>query len=70
MEYGNSRRVKLTCDLTKYDSRLTVGQEGKTIPHTKLSIWGSQDRFVAVDFDCGAKLDILLSGLDILENNK
>lgn len=61
---GNSKEVTLNTDLTKYDSRLTKGQVGKTIPNLKLSMWGSMDTFVAVKFDCGAKMDIAISSLD------
>jgi hypothetical protein len=61
---GSPKRVKLNVDLTRYDSRLTKGQEGITIPNTKLSMWGSQDTFVAVKFDCGATLDIVINSLE------
>ena len=60
-------RVKLTCDLTRYDRRLTEGQEGMTIPSYKCSEWGSMESFVAVRFDCGATLDILWKSLEILD---
>lgn len=52
---GEPHRVKLIVDLTRYDKRLTEGQLGTTMPGVKLSIWGSEDRFVAVRFDCGAE---------------
>ena len=61
---GSPKRVKLKTDLTKYDNRLTIGQKGSTIPDVKLSHWGSMDNFVAVNFDCGAKLDIALNSLE------
>lgn len=61
---GKSKKVKLKVDLTKYDNRLTVGQEGMSIPNKKFSMWGSQDRFVAVKFDCGAALDVLINSLE------
>jgi hypothetical protein len=61
---GSSKEVILNCDLTRYDNRLTKGQKGKTIPDFKCGIWGTQDRFVAVKFDCGATMDILISSLD------
>ena len=64
---GKPIRVKLIEDLTRYDLRCKVGELGWTIPDTKLSIWGSYDRFVAVRFDNGAKLDVLWKGLEELE---
>lgn len=66
---GEPKRVKLKVDLTKYDNRCKVGEKGWTIPNVKLSIWGSQDRFVAVKFDNGAKLDILWKGLEEIKEN-
>jgi len=65
---GEPIRVKLTEDLTKYDRRCKVGELGWTIPMTKLSVWGSLDRFVAVRFDNGAELDVLWKGLEELES--
>ena len=61
---GEPKRVKLNTDLTKYHSKLIVGQEGVTIPNVKLSMWGSMDTFIAVKFDCGAKMDIAIKSLD------
>lgn len=61
---GSPKKVKLKVDLTKYDNRLNVGQEGMTIPNCKLSSWGSYDTFVAVKFECGAKLDIAINSLE------
>lgn len=61
---GSPKKVTLKKDLTKYDSRLTVGQEGVTIPNVKIGMWGSYDHFVAVNFDCGAKMDIAINSLD------
>jgi hypothetical protein len=63
------RRVKLTDDLTKYGEGLIVGLEGWTIPNVKLSIWGTEDRFVAVEFDNKVKLDVALSSLDFVSSN-
>ncbi len=60
---GEPQRVKLKVDLTKYDERCKEGELGWTIPNVKLSMWGSQDRFVAVRFDNGARLDVLNSCL-------
>lgn len=64
---GKPIRVKLKVDLTRYDNRCKVDSLGYTIPDLKLSIWGSQDRFVAVRFDSGAQLDVLWSGLKIVD---
>lgn len=61
---GEAKKVTLNTDLTKYDSRLTNGQVGKTIPNVKLSEWGSMDHFVAVQFECGSRMDIAISSLD------
>jgi len=66
---GNPIRVKLKVDLTRYDSRCKIGSYGYTIPNLKLSIWGSQDRFVAVKFDNGAKLDVLWESLERIDKN-
>lgn len=66
---GKSLRVKLKVDLTKYDNRCKVGSLGYTIPDIKLSIWGSQDRFVAVKFDNGAQLDVLWNSLETINEN-
>jgi len=62
---GKPVRVKLLDDLTRYDPRLKVGEMGWTIPYAKLSEWGYQDRFVAVKFDNGARLDVLYEGLEL-----
>ena len=62
-------RVKLKVDLTKYDNRCKVGSIGYTIPDIKLSMWGDQDRFVAVRFDNGAQLDVLWDSLEIINEN-
>jgi len=61
---GRPLAVKLTADLTKYDSRCKIGSKGITIPDSKLSIWGSSDRFVAVNFDNGARMDVLWGSLE------
>ena len=66
---GKPLRVKLKTDLTKYDNRCKIGSLGYTIPDIKLSIWGSQDRFVAVKFDNGAKLDVLIDSLEIINED-
>jgi hypothetical protein len=56
-------RVRLTANLTRYDSRLTGGQEGDTTGS------GSHlgDRFTFVLFDCGAKLDVLWESVEIID---
>ncbi len=66
MELGYARRVKLRVDLTKYDSRCKVNEEGITLPDVKLSMYGSFDNFVAVKFDNGARLDVALNSLTVL----
>ncbi|HKF26289.1 MAG TPA: hypothetical protein VKB24_09940 [Candidatus Acidoferrum sp.] len=59
-------RVKLTTDLTQYDSRLLNGSEGET--GEPLSAWGRSSGFhVGVYFDSGAKLDIGWSSLEIID---
>jgi hypothetical protein len=63
---GERQRVKLKVNLERYGKGLVEGSEGWTIPNVKLSVWGSQDRFVAVEFDNGLRLDVLYSGLEIL----
>ena len=63
---GNKIRVKLKVDLTKYDKRLVEGSLGYTMPDIKLDVWGWQDRYVAVKFDCGACLDVRWEGLEKL----
>ena len=64
---GEPKRVKLKVDLTKYDSRCKIGSLGSTMPDIKLSVWGSQDRFVAVNFDNGAQLDVLWESLEVID---
>jgi hypothetical protein len=65
---GNPTRVQLTADLTRYHNHLVPGVMGTTIPNVKVGIWGSQDRFVAVRFDCcGETLDILWNSLKVNE---
>lgn len=67
---GKPLRVKLKVDLTEYNSLCKVGSIGYTIPDIKLSIWGSQDRFVAVRFDNGAQLDVLWDSLEVISENE
>ncbi|MEK6847900.1 MAG: hypothetical protein AABX50_02125 [Nanoarchaeota archaeon] len=64
---GKPLRVKLKVDLTKYNSKCKIGSLGYTAPDVKLSIWGSQDRFVAVKFDNGAQLDVLWDSLERID---
>jgi hypothetical protein len=56
-------RVRLTANLTRYDPRLTDGQEGDTIGS------GSHlgDHFTFVRFDCGAKLDVLWESIEVID---
>jgi hypothetical protein len=60
---GEPRKVKLIKDLTKYNIKLTIGQEGVTIPNKEFSSWGSFDDFVAVAFDNGVELDVSYTSL-------
>jgi hypothetical protein len=57
-----SIRVKLVVDLSRYDSRLTGGQEGDAYSDSYLG-----DCFAFVRFDCGAGLDVLWNSLDIID---
>ncbi len=62
---GDPYRVRLTTDLTRYHTHLEAGAKGTVIPNVKCSVWGTQDRFGAVRFDCcGAMLDILFQSLE------
>jgi hypothetical protein len=56
-------RVKLTVDLTKYDSRCSIGAEGNTCPPQS----GGSDLLTGVAFDSGARLDVFSSGLEIID---
>lgn len=60
-------RVRLITDLTRYDRRLTAGQEGNTCGPTDIWARGS-DRFTGVAFDCGASRDILWESLEIIDS--
>ena len=62
-ERERSVRVKLTCDLTDYDSRLVSGSVGSTVPSAYAS-WG-----VIVAYDCGARLDTLPKSLVVAEDH-
>jgi len=64
MWYGKPRRVTLNEDLTRYHDHLRPGVRGTLVPGFKTTIYGRQDRFGAVRFDCcGDTRDIVLSGL-------
>lgn len=60
-------RVRLRDDLTRYDARLTVGQEGVVLG--ACGMWSrANDRFTTVRFDCGAQLDVLRKGLETIDS--
>lgn len=63
------KEIMLKVNLEKYGEALVEGVLGWTIPNTKLSMWGSQDRFVAVKFDNGASLDLLWKNLEQIQPN-
>ena len=63
---GEPKRVRLKVDLTRYHPSCKIGSLGYTILDKKFSVWGSQDRFVAVKFDSGAQLDVLWESLEIV----
>lgn len=66
--YKRPVRVRLNDDLRRYHAHLVPGSEGSMLPGAKVDMWGSQDRFGAVRFDCcGAMLDVLLTGVTILD---
>ena len=54
-----SRRVRLTCDLTRYDHRLVEGSLGWT---GREGQWGN-----IVQYDCGAVIDTLWRSLEFLK---
>jgi hypothetical protein len=61
---GEKKKVRLNVDLTRYHRHLVPGVTGTVIPDLKCSMWGSQDRFGAVRFDCcGVTMDIVLANL-------
>lgn len=65
---GKPERVRLIVNLERYGKGLIENSLGWTIPDTKLSIWGSSDRFVAVKFDNGISLDIVSKNLEKVIN--
>lgn len=68
--YSRSLRVRLSHDLRQYHDHLAPGSEGTLIPGAKCGMWGSEDRFGAVRFDCcGVMLDVLLEGVTILDED-
>jgi len=66
---GEPIRVRLEVDLTRYDNRCKKGALGWTKPNSKFSPFGVQDRFIAIEFDSGAKLDVLFNGLKKLKSS-
>lgn len=54
-------RVKLIADLTRYDSRLTRGQEGNA------GDFGATDNLVWVSFDAGPRIQVLWKSLEIID---
>lgn len=67
---GESKRVRLTVDLTRYDPRCKIGELGWTMPDMAYSSWAKfYDRFVAVKFDNGAKLDVLTKSIEQVEDD-
>ena len=67
---GNPKRVKLIVDLTRYNPKLKIGELGWTIPNVKITVWGSQDRFVAVNFDNGFLTDVLYKSIEFVDDTK
>lgn len=67
---GKPERVELLVNLERYGKGLVEGIKGWTIPNVKLSMWGSEDRFVAVRFDNGISLDILYKSLKFIQKAK
>lgn len=66
MWHGKPRKVTLNEDLTRYHGHLRPGVTGTLVPGVKTTIYGWQDRFGAVRFDCcGVTMDILLSNLTL-----
>lgn len=71
MWYGERVPVTLNVDLTRYHSHLKPGMAGTLVPNLKCSMYGWQDRFGAVEFDCcGTTMDIVLSNLTIHRDGK
>jgi hypothetical protein len=67
---GKPRLMKLNTDLTRYHYNAKPGALCLTLPDVKLSMWGSQDRFVAVQFHAGGQLDVLWTGLDEVKRGR
>lgn len=65
-EEGTPKRVKLITDLTQYDSLLTVGQEGFTMPGVACSGKGRGGGFMAIKFDCGIMMDVLKKSFELI----
>lgn len=69
MYFGEDTRVRLNYDLTGYHKHLVVGSMGTLRKDGKASMWGSQDRFGMVQFDCcGHCIDVLFKSLDFIES--
>jgi hypothetical protein len=65
--YG-THRVRLTVDLSRYHEHLKPGAEGISVPGVKTTVWGYQDRFWAVRYDCcGHLMDTLLASLAVVD---
>lgn len=62
---GEPLNVKLNCDLTRYNAKLTIGSKGKTMPDHCFLDCNEHDDFVAVRFDSGVEIDILWRSLDV-----
>ncbi len=63
-----AHRVRLDVDLARYHEHLKPGIEGTSVPGVKTTVWGYQDRFWAVRYDCcGRVMDTLTSSLTVLE---
>jgi len=59
------RPVRLTVDLTRYDNRLVVGEVGTIV--NPLGSYG--DRFAVVQFQNGARLQVLYASLALVQGN-
>ena len=61
-------RVRLKEDLTRYHPNAKEGALGWTLPEVQCSMWGTYDRFWAVQFDEGGRLDLLSKGLEVIDH--
>jgi hypothetical protein len=63
-------RVQLDVDLTRYHQHLLPGAQGVSVPDVKTTVWGYQDRFWAVRYDCcGHTMDTLTKSLTLLSED-